>query len=71
MLTRAARGPTDQAIAQALFLSPRTVHSHVEHLLRKTGSASRAEATALALRDGLLRPTPEDLEHFVERIPAG
>ncbi|MER6559578.1 LuxR C-terminal-related transcriptional regulator [Streptomyces sp. NPDC001027] len=69
VLTRAARGQTNQAIAQALFLSPRTVHSHVEHLLRKTGSASRAEATALALRDGLLRPTPEDLEHFVERMP--
>ncbi|MFI5800312.1 response regulator transcription factor [Streptomyces sp. NPDC051677] len=71
VLTRAARGQTNQAIAQALFLSPRTVHSHVEHLLRKTGSASRAEATALALRDGLLRPTTEDLEHFVERIPPG
>ncbi|MFI1926128.1 MULTISPECIES: LuxR C-terminal-related transcriptional regulator [unclassified Streptomyces] len=70
VLTRAARGQTNQAIAQALFLSPRTVHSHVEHLLRKTGSASRAEATALALRDGLLRPTTEDLDHFVERIPA-
>ncbi|MER5193979.1 response regulator transcription factor [Streptomyces sp. NPDC002755] len=70
VLTRAARGQTNQAIAQALFLSPRTVHSHVEHLLRKTGSASRAEATALALRDGLLRPTTEDLEHFVERLPA-
>ncbi|MFD9391421.1 hypothetical protein ACFWBB_12025 [Streptomyces sp. NPDC060000] len=40
-------------------------------MLRKTGSASRAEATALALRDGLLRPTAEDLAHFVERIPAG
>ncbi|MEU7664749.1 LuxR C-terminal-related transcriptional regulator [Streptomyces lincolnensis] len=56
----------DQAIAQALFLSPRTVHTHVEHLLRKTGCASRAEATALAVRDGVLRPAPEDLEHFTE-----
>ncbi|MEW2401272.1 LuxR C-terminal-related transcriptional regulator [Streptomyces sp. NPDC046862] len=57
----------DRAIAQALFLSPRTVHSHIEHLLRKTGSASRAEATALAVRDGLLRPAPEHLDRFVER----
>ncbi|WP_037681589.1 LuxR C-terminal-related transcriptional regulator [Streptomyces griseus] len=71
VLTRAARGQTNQAIAQALFLSPRTVHSHIEHLLRKTGCASRAEATALAVRDGVLRPTPEDLEHFVERVPGG
>ncbi|MGW1749558.1 LuxR C-terminal-related transcriptional regulator [Streptomyces sp. NPDC002092] len=70
VLTRAVRGRTDQAIAQALFLSPRTVHSHVEHLLRKTRCASRAEATALAVRDGVLRPTPDDLEYFVERAPA-
>lgn len=70
VLTRAARGQTNQAIAQALFLSPRTVHSHIEHLLRKTGCASRAEATALAVRDGVLRPTPDDLEYFVERAPA-
>ncbi|MDF2265255.1 LuxR C-terminal-related transcriptional regulator [Streptomyces coacervatus] len=70
VLTRAARGQTNRAIAQALFLSPRTVHSHIEHLLRKTGCASRAEATALAVRDGVLRPGPEDLDHFVERAPA-
>ncbi|ELS55009.1 helix-turn-helix transcriptional regulator [Streptomyces viridochromogenes] len=67
VLTRAATGETNRAIAQALFLSPRTVHSHVEHLLRKTGAASRAEATALAVRDGLLRPAPEQLAFFVER----
>ncbi|WAU81622.1 LuxR C-terminal-related transcriptional regulator [Streptomyces sp. Qhu-G9] len=60
-------GQTNQVIAQGLFLSPRTVHSHVEHMLRKTGTASRAEATALAVRDGLLRPASEDLAHFVER----
>ncbi|MBZ3905638.1 MULTISPECIES: helix-turn-helix transcriptional regulator [Streptomyces] len=69
VLTRAATGQTNQAIAQALFLSPRTVHTHVEHLLRKTGAASRAEATALAVRDGLLRPTAADVERFVERAP--
>ncbi|MER6127228.1 hypothetical protein ABT173_32525 [Streptomyces sp. NPDC001795] len=34
---------------------------------RRTGAASRAEATALALRDGLLRPTPDRLAHLVER----
>jgi DNA-binding CsgD family transcriptional regulator len=69
VLTRAATGQTNQAIAQALYLSPRTVHSHIEHLLRKTGSASRAEATTLAVRDGLLRPAPEHLGHFVEHAP--
>lgn len=67
VLTRAATGQTNQAIAQALYLSPRTVHTHVEHLLRKTGAASRAEATALAVRDGLLRPAPDQVIRFVER----
>lgn len=67
VLTRAATGQTNQAIAQALFLSPRTVHSHVEHLLRKTGAASRAEATALAVRDGLLCPAADQVVFFVER----
>lgn len=67
VLTRAAAGLTNQAIAQDLYLSPRTVHSHVEHLLRKTGCASRAEATAVALRDGLLRPAPEHVGRFAAR----
>ncbi|MGW2518979.1 response regulator transcription factor [Streptomyces sp. NPDC001617] len=67
VLTRAATGQTNQAIAQALYLSPRTVHTHMEHLLRKTGAVSRAEATALAVRDGLLRPAPEQVIRFVER----
>ncbi|WP_031484044.1 helix-turn-helix transcriptional regulator [Streptomyces bicolor] len=67
VLTRAATGQTNQAIAQALYLAPRTVHTHMEHLLRKTGAASRAEATALAVRDGLLRPAPDQVARFVER----
>ncbi|GEC09978.1 hypothetical protein SSP24_76330 [Streptomyces spinoverrucosus] len=67
VLTRVAMGQTNQAIAQALFLSPRTVHCHIEHMLHKTGAASRTEATALAVRDGLLRPAPEHLAFFVER----
>ncbi|GHH04758.1 helix-turn-helix transcriptional regulator [Streptomyces lanatus] len=67
VLTLAAMGWTNRAIAEALFVSPRTVHTHIEHLLRKTGAASRAEATALAVRDGLLCPAPEHLAFFVER----
>ncbi|GAB2980872.1 hypothetical protein GCM10023080_053650 [Streptomyces pseudoechinosporeus] len=66
VLTRAAMGHTNQAIAGHLFLSPRTVHSHIEHMLRKTGCFSRSEATALAVRDGLLRPAPDSVRHFAE-----
>jgi DNA-binding NarL/FixJ family response regulator len=54
-----ALGQSNPAIAQALFLSPRTVHSHVEHIMRKTGTASRIEAAALAIRESLLRPEPD------------
>jgi DNA-binding NarL/FixJ family response regulator len=58
-------GQTDQAIADELFLSLRTVHSHIQHVLRKTGTAARAEAAALAIRAGLLCPVPGRLRHFV------
>lgn len=66
VLTRVAMGHANRTIAEGLFLSPRTVHSHIDHILRKTGTGSRAEATALALRDGLLRPLPDGLKYFLE-----
>jgi DNA-binding CsgD family transcriptional regulator len=65
VLTRATMGHTNQAIAEDLFLSPRTVHSHIEHVLRKTGTSSRAEAAALAMRAGLLRPVPGALGRLI------
>ncbi|MFF4732169.1 hypothetical protein ACFY3M_44315 [Streptomyces mirabilis] len=43
--------------------------SWCERPLGKTGAASLAEATALARRGGLPRPSPEVLDHFVERHP--
>ncbi|MEU5893911.1 LuxR C-terminal-related transcriptional regulator [Streptomyces sp. NPDC047461] len=52
------QGPDRPGRRAGSFLSPRTVHSHIGHLLRKTGCASRAEATALAVRDGVLRRHP-------------
>jgi DNA-binding CsgD family transcriptional regulator len=46
-------GRTNREIADALFLSPATVSIHVTHILAKTGTANRTEATAFALRHGL------------------
>lgn len=59
VLSRVALGWTNEAIARDLCLSPRTVHSHIEHILRKTGAASRAHAVALAVGEALLRPVTD------------
>lgn len=49
-----AKGHDRAAIARILVISPRTVGSHIEHLLRKLGVHSQAQAVAAAYRDGHL-----------------
>ncbi|MFE9421389.1 ATP-binding protein [Kitasatospora sp. NPDC006697] len=46
-----AQGVGNQEIAQALFLSPRTVEHHVANVLRKLGVARRELRDALAAQD--------------------
>jgi DNA-binding NarL/FixJ family response regulator len=48
------RGRTDKAIAQQLYLSVRTVNSHVSHIYAKLGVGTRTEAMQLALQHGLV-----------------
>lgn len=43
-------GASTAQIAEALVISPDTVHSHVQHIMRKLGVHSRADAVALAER---------------------
>jgi len=50
ILSLVAGGATNQAIADQLFISEKTVSVHVSNILRKTGAASRVEAAALARR---------------------
>jgi DNA-binding CsgD family transcriptional regulator len=49
-----AGGASNPKIAQQLFVSPRTVSTHIEHILAKTGCASRAQLAAMAMSEGLL-----------------
>lgn len=58
VLQRIAAGETDREIADALFVSPRTVHTHVGHLLTKLEVASRRDAVRRARELGLLSSPP-------------
>ena len=49
-----ARGRTDAQIAAELFISVRTVRSHLDRIRDKTGYRRRADLTRLALAEGLV-----------------
>ena len=51
-----AAGNTNRQIAAELFLSPKTVSAHVEHILAKLGAARRAEIDAWVTA---LLPSPD------------
>jgi two-component system nitrate/nitrite response regulator NarL len=50
-----ADGAGQKAIATDLVLSPKTVATHIQRILAKLGAHSRAEAVAVAHREGLAR----------------
>jgi DNA-binding NarL/FixJ family response regulator len=54
VLYRVAKGETDQQIADKLYLSRRTVSSHVSNILGKLGVANRRDAVVTAFRIGIL-----------------
>ncbi|MBA2754486.1 MAG: tetratricopeptide repeat protein [Chloroflexia bacterium] len=54
VLRLVAEGEKDRDIGAALFISHRTVSTHITHIFDKLGVDSRASAVARALRAGLL-----------------
>jgi DNA-binding NarL/FixJ family response regulator len=56
VLALAAAGRSNREIGQRLFISPNTVANHMRAILRKTGTANRAEAASYATREGLTQP---------------
>lgn len=55
VLTLIARGLTNQAIAQALFISIKTVQAHRANIMEKLDLHDAVELTKFAIRTGLLR----------------
>ena len=49
-----ARGKANAEIARELYLSPHTVRNHISNILSKLQIANRTEATAYAIRSGLV-----------------
>jgi DNA-binding NarL/FixJ family response regulator len=45
-------------IAERLYLSPKTVGTHIQRILGKMGVNSRTQAVAVAAREGLFSPLP-------------
>jgi DNA-binding NarL/FixJ family response regulator len=59
ILTLLAHGYDQVAIAAELFISEKTVETHIQHVLSKLNVHSRAQAVAVAHCDGLVdRPRP-------------
>src|SRR5690348_5867192 len=66
VLSLVARGWRTSKIAEELYLSPRTVETHLAHIYSKLDVSSRTEATVYAFRTNLtenweIRRNPDDI----------
>jgi DNA-binding CsgD family transcriptional regulator len=66
ILTLLVDGSSNEEIAGRLWISPRTVRAHVEHVLAKLDVPTRAAAASRAMEDGLLL-SPEVLAYVNSR----
>jgi len=56
VLRLVCRGRTNKEMGAAMFISEETVKSHMKSLFQKLGVHDRAEAVAVAMQRGLIRP---------------
>ncbi len=49
-----ARGLTNRAIAEELYLSVHTVRNHIQRICRRLGASTRLEVVVIAAREGLV-----------------
>jgi DNA-binding CsgD family transcriptional regulator len=54
VLRLAARGLTTQAIADRLFISPKTADHHIQHIYNKIGVSTRAAAALWAMQHAVV-----------------
>jgi len=54
ILQMVAYGSTTKEVAHDLGISPHTVKTHLERIFEKLGANDRAQAVAIALRQGLV-----------------
>ncbi len=55
VFTKLAEGASNQEIAEALFISPKTVERHRENIMRKLNLHSRSELVRYAIRKGIIK----------------
>jgi len=55
VLTHLAEGASNDEIAAALFISPKTVERHRENIMRKLNLHSRSELVRYAIRKGIIK----------------
>ena len=59
VLRHVGSGMSNNEVAAALFISPKTASVHVSRILAKLGVTTRAKATALAIEEGLTPHRPD------------
>lgn len=60
VLSRLARGESNRAIAERMYISIHTVRAHVRSLMQKLHVQNRVQAATYALKHGLIEPPAAD-----------